>query len=102
MPDDARRSLSLWTCAELARALKSEGIVEDISLRTVQRLLESPKLRPWRVHHGSTWFIHDERLEAYQVALDFFDLEAHERGRHMLLERIVAMLIKPCRALRDN
>jgi transposase len=50
LPDDARRSLSLWTCAELARTLKAEGIVEDISPQTVQRLLASHKLKPWRVH----------------------------------------------------
>jgi hypothetical protein len=50
LPDDARRSLSLWTCAELARSLETEGIVEDISPQTVQRLLASHKLKPWRVH----------------------------------------------------
>lgn len=50
LPDDERRSLSLWTCAELARTLKSEGVVEDISSQSVQRLLASHKLKPWRVH----------------------------------------------------
>jgi hypothetical protein len=31
LPDDARRSLSLWTCAELARTLEAEGVVDAIS-----------------------------------------------------------------------
>ena len=50
LPDEARRSLSLWTCAELARSLQTEGIVLGISPQTVQRLLTSHKLKPWRVH----------------------------------------------------
>jgi len=51
LPDDAGRSLSLWTCAELARTLKTEGIVETISPQSVQRILEGHQLKPWRVHH---------------------------------------------------
>ena len=50
LPEDARRSLSLWDCAELARTLKRDGVVEAISPQSVQRLLESHKLKPWRVH----------------------------------------------------
>lgn len=50
LPDDARRSLSLWTCAELARTLKRDGVVDDISASSVQRILNSHKLKPWRVH----------------------------------------------------
>ena len=51
LPDDAGRSLSLWTCAELARTLKADGIVETISPQSVQRILEAHQLKPWRVHH---------------------------------------------------
>lgn len=51
LPDDARRSLSLWTCAELARTLKRDGVVDSISPQSVQRILESQKLKPWRVHY---------------------------------------------------
>lgn len=51
LPEDHDRSLSLWTCAELARALVLEGRVEAISPQTVQRLLADQRLRPWRVHH---------------------------------------------------
>jgi transposase len=51
LPDDARRSLSLWTCAELARTLKRDGVVDSISSQSVQRILESQKLKPWRVHY---------------------------------------------------
>jgi hypothetical protein len=51
LPDDARRSLSLWTCAELARTLKRDDVVDSISPQSVQRILESHKLKPWRVHY---------------------------------------------------
>jgi hypothetical protein len=51
LPDRVDRSLSLWTCAELARTLKRDGLVETISPQSVQRILASCKLKPWRVHH---------------------------------------------------
>jgi len=51
LPELPGRSLSLWTCAELARALGEAGIVERISPQTVQRLLASYQLKPWRVHY---------------------------------------------------
>jgi hypothetical protein len=51
LPDAVDRSLSLWTCAELARALSRDGIVDKISPQSVQRILNSYKLKPWRVHH---------------------------------------------------
>lgn len=51
LPDQAERSLSLWTCAELARTLRQEGLVETISPQSVQRILSSYRLKPWRVHH---------------------------------------------------
>jgi len=51
LPEDADRSLSLWTCAELARALREAHVVESISPQSVQRILEHHRLKPWRVHH---------------------------------------------------
>jgi len=51
LPDDQQRSLSLWTCAELARTLQRDGIVESISAQSVQRILGSYRLKPWRVHY---------------------------------------------------
>src|SRR5512134_2023638 len=51
LPDKHGRSLSLWNCAELARTLRHQGIVDDISPQTVERLLQSHRLKPWRVHH---------------------------------------------------
>jgi len=51
LPDRVDRSLSLWTCAELARTMKRDLIVETISPQTVQRILAACKLKPWRVHH---------------------------------------------------
>lgn len=51
LPDQAGRSLSLWTCAELARTLRETGVVESISPQSVQRILASYRLKPWRVHY---------------------------------------------------
>ena len=50
LPDKADRSLSLWTCAELARTLVRDGVVDSISPQSVQRILFSQNLKPWRVH----------------------------------------------------
>ena len=50
MPDDVGRCLSLWTCAELARTLVRDGVVDTISPQTVQRIMQSSRLKPWRVH----------------------------------------------------
>ena len=49
-PDLLGRSLSQWDCAELARQLIAEGIVEDISAATVRRILAAHQLKPWRHH----------------------------------------------------
>jgi hypothetical protein len=51
LPDEQRRSLSLWTCAELARTLRDTKVVESISPQSVQRILAANRLKPWRVHH---------------------------------------------------
>src|ERR1044071_8411846 len=51
LPDDQQRSLSLWTCRELARTVQRDGIVESISAQSVQRILGSYRLKPWRVHY---------------------------------------------------
>lgn len=83
LPDEARRSLSLWTCAELARALVAEGVVDTISPQSVQRILQSHKLKPWRVHF---WLSPKApRDEAFRTTvLEILDLytrplEAYER-----------------------
>jgi transposase len=49
-PDDVGRSLSHWDCAELARQLVTDEVVEAISPQTVQRMLANHKLKPWRKH----------------------------------------------------
>lgn len=51
LPDLCGRSLSTWDCGELARALVRDGVTDSISASSVQRILASQKLRPWRVHH---------------------------------------------------
>jgi transposase len=49
-PDTAGRSLAQWDCAELARQLVRDGVVEAISPQTVRRILAHHKLKPWRHH----------------------------------------------------
>ena len=50
LPEQAGRSLSQWDCAELARQLVRDEVVASISPQTVQRLLASHRLQPWRSH----------------------------------------------------
>jgi transposase len=50
MPEKYGRSLCLWDCTELARELIRRSVVESISPQTVQRILNSHKLKPWRHH----------------------------------------------------
>jgi transposase len=72
-PDDVGRSLSQWHCQDLANQLISEQIVPNISVATVQRILSSHKLKPWR-HH--MWLYPKERRDAefYQKISDIIDL----------------------------
>ena len=49
-PDDHGRSLSQWDCAEIARTLVAEGLVDGISGETVRRILGHHTLKPWRHH----------------------------------------------------
>lgn len=48
LPRQSGRSLSLWTCTELARQVVRDGVVATISSQTVQRLLAARRLKPWR------------------------------------------------------
>jgi hypothetical protein len=50
LPDRAGRSLSLWTCGELARTAVDRGVVDSISPQSVQRILTCHTPKPWRVH----------------------------------------------------
>ena len=49
-PDEHDRSLCQWDCAEIARTLVAEGLVDGISDETVRRILCHHKLKPWRHH----------------------------------------------------
>jgi transposase len=49
-PEVIGRSLSQWDSTELARQLVHDGVVEAISPQTVQRILASHTLQPWRHH----------------------------------------------------
>ena len=83
LPDLAGRSLSLWTCAELARTAAEQGIVESISPQSVQRILEGRRLKPWRVHFWlSPKAALDETFRARVLEiLDLYTrpLDPHER-----------------------
>lgn len=49
-PQQAGVSLARWSCAELALALVSLGLVAQIATSTVWRWLQAERLRPWRFH----------------------------------------------------
>jgi hypothetical protein len=87
LPDQAGRSRSLWTCSELARTLKRDEIVESISPQSVQRILASQKLKPWRVHYWlSSRTPRDEAFK--QRTLNIMDLYTRQLGPH---ERVLSM-----------
>jgi hypothetical protein len=50
LPEQAARSLGQWDCAELARQLVIDEVVAAISPQTVQRMLATDRLKPWRSH----------------------------------------------------
>jgi hypothetical protein len=83
LPDLCGRSLSTWDCGELARALVRDGLTDSISASSVQRILASQKLRPWRVHHWLSPKV--PRDDAFRAAVqnicDLYTrtLEPHER-----------------------
>jgi hypothetical protein len=87
LPDEKRRSLSIWTCAELARTLVSEGIVAAISPQTVQRVLASHQLKPWRVHFWLSPKV--PRDEAFRCAVvEILELYTRPLGPH---ERVLSL-----------
>jgi len=49
-PDEGARALCQGDCAERARQLVAEGLVDGISDATVRRILAHHKLKPWRHH----------------------------------------------------
>lgn len=87
LPDLAGRSLSLWTCAELARTAADKGIVESISPQSVQRILEGRRLKPWRVHFWlSPKAALDETFRA--TVLEILDLYTRPLDPH---ERVLSL-----------
>lgn len=87
LPDATQRSLSLWTCAELARALRGDAVVDSISPQSVQRLLSLHRLKPWRVHHWlSSKVARDETFRA--TVLNLLDLYTRQLGPH---ERVLCL-----------
>lgn len=87
LPEALGRSLSLWTCAELARSLRDAKVVDTISPQSVQRILASYKLKPWRVHYWlSPKAPRDEAFRA-QV-LEIWELYTRPLGEH---ERVLSL-----------
>ncbi|MGH8524658.1 MAG: IS630 family transposase [Gammaproteobacteria bacterium] len=87
LPDALARSLSTWTCAELAKALVRDEIVDSMSASSVQRILASQKLKPWRVHH---WLSSDvPRDEALRHTIrNICTLYTRQLGAH---ERVLCL-----------
>jgi len=87
LPEDEARSLSTWTCGELARTLVRDGIVRSISTSTVQRILAAEKLKPWRVHHWlSSKVPRDDQFR--EAVHNISDLYTRQLGPH---ERVLSL-----------
>ncbi|MCX7012260.1 MAG: IS630 family transposase [Candidatus Sumerlaeota bacterium] len=78
-PDGLGRSLSQWDCAELARQLEDESVVETISAQTVRRILWHHKLKPWRWH---MWLTPNRPRDAafYAAVTELIDLYTRPLG----------------------
>jgi DDE superfamily endonuclease len=83
-PDLLGRSLSQWDGAELARQLSAEGMVTDISVATVRRILAAHQLKPWR-HH--LWLYPKPPRDAafYAMVSDLIDLYTRPLHRDALV-----------------
>jgi len=72
-PDHVGSSLSQWDCPELARRLKADGVVSTISADTIERILRSHKLKPWRHHLWLSADVPRDQHFAQQIS-DLVDL----------------------------
>jgi transposase len=83
-PDLLGRSLSQWDGAELARQLIAEGMVTDISVATVRRILAAHQLKPWR-HH--VWLYPKQPRDAafYATVSELIDLYTRPLHRDELV-----------------
>jgi transposase len=97
LPDDAERSLTAWTCAELARELKQQKLVEDISTSTVQRILQSHKLKPWRVHHWLTpkAKLDQDFLDRVNVLCDLYSRPQRPDERVLCMDELTSLQPRP-------
>lgn len=87
LPEDEARSLSTWTCSELARTLVRDGVADTISASSVQRILASEKLKPWRVHHWlSSKVPRDDQFR--ETVRNICDLYTRPLGPH---ERVLSL-----------
>jgi len=66
-------SLSQWDCPELARRLKADGVVSTISADTIERILRSHILKPWRHHLWLSADVPRDQHFAQQIS-DLVDL----------------------------
>jgi transposase len=100
LPDDARRSLTTWTCSELARELRERDVVEDISTSTVQRILEGHKLKPWRVHHWLTPKapLDQDFLDRVNVLCDLYTQPQRPEERVLCMDELTSIQPRPRKA----
>jgi hypothetical protein len=97
LPDDKRRSLSTWTCAELARTLRRDGVVDEISPQSVQRILASHRLKPWRVHYWlSPKVPRDEAFRQQTLAIcDLYTRSLAPHERVLSLDEMTSLQPRP-------
>ena len=80
-PETRGRSLSTWFCSDLARQLAADGVVDSISTSTIQRILASHKLKPWRVHMWLSPKVPRD-AEFYNRVREVIDLYTRPLGEH--------------------
>jgi transposase len=97
LPDDVDRSLSHWTCAELADQLHGIGVVESISISQVHRMLSSHKLKPWRVHHWLTpkATLDQVFLDQVNVLQDLYTRPKSKVERILCLDEMTSLQPRP-------
>ncbi len=79
-PEDSERPISQWTSRELAAEMRNRGIVKNISVRHVGRLLAEADLKPHQIHYWLTRS-NDELFDVKVAAIGEVYLSAQERAK---------------------
>lgn len=99
-PAEREVPLARWSAAELARQVTTDGVVEAVSSRTVQRWLAADAIRPWQhrswifprdpafaVKAGRVLDLYDRRWEGVALGDDEYVISADEKSQLQALRR---------------